>query len=144
MATKNSSADQITTLLQGRELRQVRRDGDNELTLHFSDETVLHIHTAAEVLEVSIIRAAARTGDDSLPTKKQMEYLTFISKYISKFGRAPAESDIQRHFLVSAPSVNQMMQMLERKGFITRKPNTPRSTQVCVDFKNLQPKARQQ
>ncbi len=68
------------------------------------------------------------------PTKRQLEYLAFISKYIHRFGRAPAESDIERHFLVSAPSVNQMMQMLERRGFITRQPGVPRSTRICIDL----------
>ena len=50
---------------------------------------------------------------------------------MDQFGRAPAEADIQRHFLVSAPSVNAMMQTLERRGFITRKPGVPRSIRVC-------------
>ena len=32
----------------------------------------------------------------------------------------PAESDIARHFMVSAPSVNQMLRTLEARGFISR------------------------
>ena len=68
------------------------------------------------------------------PTKRQLDYLAFIAKYMDYFGRAPAESDIQRHFLVSAPSVNQMMQMLERRGFITRQPGVPRSIRICIDL----------
>ncbi|WP_414636801.1 hypothetical protein [Aquabacterium sp.] len=58
----------------------------------------------------------------------------FIAKYIARFGRPPAESDIQRHFLVSAPSVNQMMQMLERRKFITRQSGVPRSVRVCIEL----------
>ena len=54
------------------------------------------------------------------PTSRQREYLEFIKKYMDRFGFSPAERDIERHFLVSAPSVNQMMQSLERHGFITR------------------------
>jgi DNA-binding MarR family transcriptional regulator len=35
-------------------------------------------------------------------------------------GISPAETDIRVHFQVSAPSVNQMIRTLERRGFITR------------------------
>jgi DNA-binding MarR family transcriptional regulator len=65
-------------------------------------------------------------------TKTQGRYLAFIHRYIEKFGQAPAESDIQRHFLVSAPSVNAMMQTLTRKGFISRVPGVPRSIKLMV------------
>jgi repressor LexA len=68
------------------------------------------------------------------PTKRQLEYLLFIAKYIRRYGRAPAESDIERHFLVSAPTVNQMMHMLERRGFIARQAGVPRSTTICIDL----------
>jgi repressor LexA len=68
------------------------------------------------------------------PTKRQLDYLMFIRKYLTRYGRAPAESDIERHFMVSAPSVNQMMQMLERRGFITRQPGVPRSARICIDL----------
>ncbi|OGA02090.1 MAG: hypothetical protein A3H35_06145 [Betaproteobacteria bacterium RIFCSPLOWO2_02_FULL_62_17] len=60
--------------------------------------------------------------------------MIFISKYINRFGRAPAEADVERHFLVSAPSVNQMMQMLERRGFISRQAGVPRSIRICIDL----------
>lgn len=65
-------------------------------------------------------------------TSKQGQYLAFIHRYISKYGCAPAESDIQRHFLVSAPTVNQMMQRLERLGLIARIPGQARSTRLLV------------
>lgn len=68
------------------------------------------------------------------PTKRQIEYLLFIAKYIGRFGRAPAEADIERHFLVSAPAVNQMMQTLERRGFIARQAGVPRSARICIDL----------
>ena len=71
------------------------------------------------------------------PTKRQLEYLVFIRKYMVRFGRAPAESEIERHFLVSAPSVNQMMQMLERRGFIDRQAGVARSTRLCIDLDEL-------
>jgi DNA-binding MarR family transcriptional regulator len=65
-------------------------------------------------------------------TKTQGRYLTFIRRYIAKFGKAPAEADIQRHFLISAPSVNAMMQTLTRKGLISRVPGVPRSIKLLV------------
>ena len=77
---------------------------------------------------------AAQPAAPKSPTKRQSEYLAFIAKYITRFGRAPAESDIERHFLVAAPSVNQMMQTLERHGFITRQPGVPRSIRICIDL----------
>ncbi len=64
------------------------------------------------------------------PTSRQREYLEFIKKYLLRFGISPAESDIQRHFLVSAPSVNSMMQALERYGFIIRQRGMPRSIRL--------------
>ena len=140
MAAKTSTAEHITTHLRGRELAQARRDKPNELALHFLDCTVLIVAAATEPLEMRLAQAAIDSADRSRPTKRQFEYLAFIEKYISKFGRAPAEADIEKHFLVSAPSVNQMMQTLERRGFIQRKPNTPRSTLICVDIQEIQSK----
>jgi len=51
---------------------------------------------------------------------------------VVKYGGAPAESDIQRDFLVSAPTVNQMMQRLERLGLIARTPGQARSIRLLV------------
>ncbi|MDX1430754.1 MAG: MarR family transcriptional regulator, partial [Rhodothermales bacterium] len=64
--------------------------------------------------------------------------LNFIRRYMDRFGRSPAETDIQRHFLVSAPSVNQMVRTLERRGFIERDRDgfgqtVPRSIRVLWD-----------
>jgi len=57
---------------------------------------------------------------------------------MARFGVAPAESDMQRHFMVSAPSVNQMIKGLERRGYITRRRDftghaVPRSIRVVAD-----------
>jgi repressor LexA len=72
-------------------------------------------------------------------TAKQGRYLAFIHHYMAKFGGAPAESDIQRHFLVSAPTVNQMMQRLERSGLIARTPGQARSIRLLVPAEWLSP-----
>jgi hypothetical protein len=54
------------------------------------------------------------------PTARQRDYLEFIARFLARFGVSPAESDIARHFMVSAPSVNQMVRTLEARGFISR------------------------
>lgn len=54
------------------------------------------------------------------PSRRQLEYLEFIRRYMHRNGISPAETDIRVHFQVSAPSVNQMIRTLERRGFITR------------------------
>ena len=42
-------------------------------------------------------------------TERQGQYLAFIDAYTRVHGRPPAESDMQRHFRVSPPSVHQMV-----------------------------------
>jgi Mn-dependent DtxR family transcriptional regulator len=53
-------------------------------------------------------------------TEKQGHYLAFIYVYSRIFRQAPAEADMQRHFLVTPPSVHQMVLTLERAGLIRR------------------------
>jgi hypothetical protein len=72
-------------------------------------------------------------------TFKQGKYLAFIHHYRSRFGRSPAESDIQRHFLVTAPTVNQMVRRLEHLGLIARTPGQARSIQLLVDPEIIPP-----
>jgi DNA-binding MarR family transcriptional regulator len=70
-------------------------------------------------------------------TEKQGQYLAFIYTYSHMFRRPPAETDLQRHFQVSPPSVHQMIVTLERNGLIRRQPGVARTIQVLVDPKNL-------
>jgi len=70
-------------------------------------------------------------------TEKQGRYLAFIYVYSRMFRRAPAEADIQRHFLVTPPSVHQMVLTLERAGLIRRQPGAPRSIEVLVPPQDL-------
>jgi len=65
-------------------------------------------------------------------TPKQGQYLAFIYNYSKIHGRAPAESDLQRYFQVSAPSVHEMIKTLERAGFIERTPGQARSIRLLV------------
>ena len=65
-------------------------------------------------------------------TEKQGQYLAFIYTYAHMFRRPPAETDMQRHFRVSPPSVHQMVVTLERNGLIRRLPGVPRSIELLV------------
>ena len=70
-------------------------------------------------------------------TDKQGQYLAFIDAYTRVHGRPPAETDMQRHFRVSPPSVHQMVLTLERAGFIRRQPGLARSIEVLVAPQSL-------
>ncbi|MBI5681834.1 MAG: MarR family transcriptional regulator [Deltaproteobacteria bacterium] len=70
-------------------------------------------------------------------TKKQGQYLAFIYNYTKINGRPPAERNMQYHFEVTAPSVHQMIVVLEREGLIEREPGTPRSIRVVVPVAEL-------
>ena len=76
-------------------------------------------------------------GRMSLPqhsfTPMQGQYLAFIDAYTRVHGHPPAETDMQRHFRVSPPSVHQMVLTLERAGLIRRQPGMARSIEVLVD-----------
>lgn len=79
----------------------------------------------------------AKANSEARFTPTQGRYLIFIHRYISKYGVAPAESDIQRHFLVSAPSVNSMMKTLTQRRLISRVPGVARSIRLLVPLEAL-------
>ena len=70
-------------------------------------------------------------------TERQGQYLSFISQYMKVNGRSPAESDIQRYFGVSPPTVHQMVIKLESLGVITRQPGVARSIQIIVSSDDI-------
>jgi hypothetical protein len=61
----------------------------------------------------------------------------FHHTYSHMFRRPPAETDMQRHFQVSPPSVHQMIVTLERNGLIQRQTGVPRSIQILVAPEHL-------
>jgi hypothetical protein len=129
------SAELLTRTLRGKEVSHVTISDTQQLILHFVGGASLTADPASLELNVAPEDSKASSPTQSRqPTKRQFEYLAFIHKYIARFGRAPAESDIERHFLVSAPSVNQMMQTLERLGFIARQRGVARSVRICVEL----------
>ncbi len=65
-------------------------------------------------------------------TPKQGQYLAFIYYYTLINRQAPAESDMQKYFGVSPPSVHQMVVTLEREGLISRTPGQGRSIVLQV------------
>ena len=70
-------------------------------------------------------------------TERQGQYLAFIDAYTRVHGRPPAESDMQRHFQLSPPSVHQMVLTLERLGHIRRQPGVARSIEVLLAPEDL-------
>src|SRR5438477_4201179 len=74
---------------------------------------------------------------DFSPT--QGRYLAFIHAYTNLHGYPPAESEIAAAICVSAPSVNQMVKMLEKKGLIQRQPGQPRSIHVQITEDEIPP-----
>jgi Mn-dependent DtxR family transcriptional regulator len=72
-------------------------------------------------------------------TKLQGQYLSFIVAYTKLNRRAPAESDFQRFFGVSPPSVHNMIVTLERRGLIRRTPGRARSIEVLVPLNEIPP-----
>jgi repressor LexA len=125
----------ITNRVAGKSVSHVLQPDPRHLEIHFTDDSVLAIalHHGDLVASVAGVRAEAtsdRGHDRPQPTRRQREYLEFIARYIGRYGVSPAESDIARHFLVSAPSVNQMIQTLERHGFIARQRGVPRSIAI--------------
>ena len=58
--------------------------------------------------------------------------MAFIYTYSHMFRRPPAETDMQRHFEVSPPSVHQMVVTLERNGLIRRQSGVARSIEILV------------
>ncbi len=59
-------------------------------------------------------------------TQLQGQYLAFIHYYTKIHGRAPAETDMQKYFKVSPPTVHQIVLTLEKKG--TDQKSTPSGT----------------
>ena len=131
------TAELLARTLRGQQVSHVTMNDAQQLIVHFANGATL-VADAGSV-ELNVVpkgsKAASPSGQHApQPTERQSEYLAFIHKYIARFGRAPAESDIERHFLVSAPSVNQMMQTLERLGFIARQRGVPRSIRICIEL----------
>ena len=123
--------------VSGKSVSHVSQPDAQRVDIHFTDDSVLAIVVLHGHLTAALSRGrGASPSDRRQPTRRQRDYLEFIARYILRYGVSPAESDIARHFLVSAPSVNQMVRTLERRGFITRQPSISRSITIVDDRKD--------
>ena len=90
--------------------------------------------------EQTVEKRSARRSSSKQParfTERQGKYLAFIDAYTRRHGRPPAQTDIQRYFRVSPPSVHQMVLTLERRGLLRRTPGEARSLEVLVPLDEL-------
>jgi hypothetical protein len=72
-------------------------------------------------------------------TPTQGRYLAFIHAYTERHGFPPAESEIAAAMCVSAPSVNQMVKTLEKRGLLLRQPGQARALQILIPEDELPP-----
>ncbi len=133
---------ELTKLLSGQSVLRITQQDFGGIAIHFANGSILTVKRSTEGVAATLQEfdtPADRADSGPQPTRRQREYLEFMKRYTLRFGVAPAESDIQRHFMVSAPSVNQMVKTLERGGFIKRGRDLftgqalPRSIRILVD-----------
>ena len=74
-------------------------------------------------------------------TVRQGQYLAFIHAYTKVNGRPPAQAELRRFFVVTAPSVHQMILALERRGLLCRFQGGARGRQPRP-FTKVRPPAR--
>lgn len=88
---------------------------------------------------ISFPKTAARKVEQpkNQYTHKQGQYLAFIYYYTKLNGYPPAEADMQRYFKTTPPAVHGMVVQLEKKGFIEKKPNEPRSIRLLLSREEL-------
>ena len=88
---------------------------------------------------ISFPKSAARKVEKPTNqyTHKQGQYLAFIYYYTKLNGYPPAEADMQRYFKTTPPAVHGMVVQLEKKGFIEKKPNEPRTIRLLLLRKEL-------
>jgi repressor LexA len=139
MPTASDDTDSLSETLAGRRISHVAPLDTGGIAIHFTDDSHVTVTPVADGFTVEFHEATRRSAEPGQPSRRQREYLEFIIRYLARFGISPAESDIERHFMVSAPSVNQMLKTLERRGFIARSRDfsgqaLPRSIRVLVDL----------
>jgi hypothetical protein len=118
----NVHLNKLSKRVAGLTVSHVQSSAENALTIHFTDGSALTLSADAEHVIASLreSRGGAAGGVVNRPSSRQREYIDFIRKFTTRYGVPPSETDMARHFLLSAPSVNQMVKTLERCGYITR------------------------
>ena len=132
MEEEHVDINKITSRVSGKCISHLTVPENGQLVIHFVDGSALLIERCPGGLATDFAsdNRSSKCAVAVQPTSRQQDYLEFIKKYMTRFGVSPAETDIQRHFLVSAPSVNQMMQALQRHGFIMRQQGVARSIRL--------------
>lgn len=119
--TVRLSAEALGKRIVGRIVTGLKQDSSGGVSLEFDDGSCLVIRQGGSTVQAILHERASDAEDGGpRPTRRQREYLEFIRRYMQRVGMSPSEGDIQTHFMVSAPSVNQMVRTLERRGFISR------------------------
>jgi len=137
--TVRLSSAALSKQLEGRVVSGFEELPSGSVSIRFADGGYVAIKQTANGVGVILHENAEPVAQEGpRPTRRQMEYIEFIRRYMHRNGVSPAETDIQAHFLVSDPSVNQMIRTLERRGFITRSHDwfgqtVPRSIRVIWD-----------
>lgn len=113
----------LSQRVAGLTVSHVESVAEDALNIRFTDGSSLTLsahaeHVVASFQEPRTEDTPARAFDR--PSSRQRDYLDFIRKFTARYGVPPAETDMARHFMVSAPSVNQMVKTLERRGYIAR------------------------
>jgi hypothetical protein len=133
--------DELSKQLAGQVVAHLDRLASGTVVIAFTSGSELVVKDSPQGPALALRRAGGRDRSGrsaDAPTRRQREYLDFIRRYMARYGVSPAESDIADHFMVSGPSVNAMVRMLERRGFIARRRDftgqaMPRSIRVLLD-----------
>ncbi|MGA2257628.1 MAG: MarR family transcriptional regulator [Thermoguttaceae bacterium] len=80
----------------------------------------------------TVAAASAKPRPVAKYTPKEGRYLAFIYYYTKLHRQAPAECDTETYFRVSRPTVHDMIEKLEKRGFISREPGKPRSIRLLL------------
>jgi hypothetical protein len=141
MSKERQRMDELSKQLAGQVVAHVDRLASGTVIMAFTSGNELVVKGSPEGPDLALRRGGGRdrSGHSAdAPTRRQREYLDFIRRYMARYGVSPAETDIADHFMVSGPSVNAMVRMLERRGFIARYHDftgqaMPRSIRVLLD-----------
>lgn len=79
----------------------------------------------------------SENSDTPTFTAKQGQYLAFIYAYTKLNRRPPAETDFQRYFRVTPPTVHQMIRTLTSNGLIVREAGVARTIRLLIEPQNL-------
>src|SRR5215468_4335702 len=105
MENSGASVNDLSEI-SGKSVSHVGRPDPVRVDIHFTDGSVLSIRAVDHHLTAALTKADDRAsmsetrGISPQPTQRQRDYLEFIARYIARYGRAPAESDIARHFFL--------------------------------------------